>query len=146
MWHWRQASQAFRCYFAQPGSDFCTYDHLNGENFAQSVYEKFDTIFDSARKNTRMWIQDGDPSQNSKLAKDAMVAMNAQLLQIPPRIPDINPIENIFHLVKRQLDRQAIEENIVTGTMADFETRIKCTLFELPASHINNIIESMGTE
>ena len=121
-----------------------TYDHLNGENFAHFVYEKFDTIFDSARKNTRMWIQDGDPSQNSKLAKDAMVAVNAQLLQIPPRSPDINPIENIFHLVKRQLDRQAIEENIVTETMADFETRIKRTLFELPVSHINNIIESMG--
>ena len=121
-----------------------TYDHLNGENFAQSVFEKFDTIFDSVGKETRMWIQDGDPSQSSKLAKDAMVAVNAHLLQIPPRSPDINPIENIFHLVKRQLDRQSIKENIVTETMADFETRIKRTLFELPVSHISNIIESMG--
>ena len=70
-----------------------TYNHLNGENFAPFLYEKFDTIFDSARKNTRIWIQDGEPSQNSKLAKDPMVAVNARLLQIPPSSPDINPLK-----------------------------------------------------
>ena len=121
-----------------------TYNHLNGENFAQFAYQNFDTVFNSAWKNTQMWIQDGDPSQNSMLAKAAMVAVNAQLLQIPQRSPDINPIENIFHLVKRQLDTQATKENIITETMTDFETRRKCTLFELPVSHINNTSESMG--
>ena len=65
-------------------------------------------------------------------------------MQIPPRSPDINPIENVFHLVKRQLDSQAIKENIVTESIDEFETRIKRTLFELPVSHINNTIESMG--
>ena len=32
--------------------------------------------------------------------------------EIPPRSPDLNPIENIFHLVKRYLDQEAISRNI----------------------------------
>ena len=120
------------------------YEHLNGETFAQYVMNRFNIIFNSSGKNSRVWIQDGDPSQNSKLARDAMHSINAQLLKIPPRSPDINPIENIFHLVKKKLDDEAIEKNIVTESMDEFKARVKQTLFQLPVSLVNNIIESMG--
>ena len=65
-------------------------------------------------------------------------------MKIPPRSPDINPIENIFHLVKNKLDDEAIEKNIVSESMDEFEARVKQTLFQLPVSLVNNIIESMG--
>ena len=47
----------------------------------------FQEVFRKANKDTRLWIQDGDPSQNSRLAKKAMKrAARMQLLQIPPEV------------------------------------------------------------
>ncbi len=41
-----------------------------------------------------------DPSQRSKIAWKAMNKAGATLFTIPPRSPDLNPIENLFHIVK----------------------------------------------
>ena len=40
----------------------------------------------------------------------AMSEVNANLLSIPPRSPDINPIENLFYLVRKELDEQVISD------------------------------------
>ena len=44
------------------------------------------------------WIQDGDPSQNRGAAKMAFGEVNATLLSIPARSPDMNPIQMFFTL------------------------------------------------
>ncbi len=36
-------------------------------------------------KNSRIWIQDGDPFQNSAVAREAMEELDAQLFPIPPK-------------------------------------------------------------
>ena len=38
---------------------------------------------------------DNDPSQRSMVAKDALQEIGAELVDIPARSPDLNPIENI---------------------------------------------------
>ena len=80
------------------------YETMNGNFLA------FNTMFSYSDKGlSRMWLQDGDPSQNSRAAQDAMVGCQSELLKIPPRSPDLNPIENIFHIesdLKRRLQRQ----------------------------------------
>ena len=51
-------------------------------------------MFQTADKgNSRIWVQDGDPSQNSAIAKSAMSRANSTLLKLPPRSPDLHPIE-----------------------------------------------------
>ena len=76
-----------------------SYDHLT-ETFSPIFFEKhFNTAFIKANKNgSKLWLQDGDPSQNSAAAKRAMTNCNCSmsLIQIPPRSPDLNPIENFF--------------------------------------------------
>ena len=57
-------------------------------------------------------MQDGDPSQNSAAARQAMDNVGARLFDIPARSPDLNPIDNLFHLVARKLDNGALENNI----------------------------------
>lgn len=47
---------------------------------------------------------------------------------IPPRSPDLNPIENIFHIVKSDLERQAIAENTTAESCSDFGKRVLNTL------------------
>jgi hypothetical protein len=73
------------------------YDKLDGRYFANFIDENFKSMFGTADKSLkRLWLQDGDPSQNSAMARAAMDRENCELLKIPPRSPDLNPIANIF--------------------------------------------------
>ena len=88
-------------------------------------------------------IKDGDPSQNSYAAKMALKGCDADLLSIPARSADINPIENLFHLVRRELDRQSLSGNITHETYEQFSSRLSKTFKLFPSESIDNIIESM---
>jgi hypothetical protein len=46
--------------------------------------------------------------QLSKVAMASLAQVEAEMPKIHARSPDINPIENIFHLVKSQLNTQAV--------------------------------------
>ena len=45
------------------------YEKLNGKSFAEFITTYFNDIFFRSGKNVKRWLQDGDPSQNSALAK-----------------------------------------------------------------------------
>jgi transposase len=61
---------------------------------------------------------DNDPSQTSKVAVKAFEDIEAEIHVIAPRSPDLNPIENMFHIVKNDLERQAICENITAESLS----------------------------
>ena len=116
---------------------------LNGQSFANFVRELFPGLFhNSSNPKGKLFLQDGDPSQNSKKAKEAIHGMGAHKFSIPPRSPDMNPIENIFHLVKRRLNSDAIENNIHEG-FKEFSDRVKKTMTNFPTNIIDNTIDSM---
>ena len=70
---------------------------LNGVMFAKFIDTHFDATFKkSANPNGRLFLQDGDPSQNSKKAQLSLLSVGARKFTIPPRSPDINPIENVL--------------------------------------------------
>jgi len=121
------------------------YTELNGPSFAKFITDKFEQIFQRSGKACREWLQDGDPSQNSALAKRAMRNVNANLCSIPPRSPDVNPIETVFAHVKKALTEQVLVNNILTETYDQFSLRVKATLYSTTSTLINNIIDSMGT-
>ena len=126
-----------------------TYEKMNGATFAMFVRNHFNTIFEKCDKRSKdvyIWLQDGDKSQNSKEARDAMKEVEANVIQkIPPRSPDINPIENVFNVVKEQLKEQAIKNNIEHESKEQFEQRVLSTLLSFPKDIIDRTIESMET-
>ena len=65
---------------------------------------------------------DNNPSQISKVAENVFKDIECELLRIPPRSPDTNPIENIFDLAKNLLESEAIQENIACETFEQFKT------------------------
>jgi len=87
---------------------------VTGALFAQFVKNNFRGVFERCGKVTRgsIWLQDGDPRQNSKVAKEAWQHMGTEMFGIPARSPDLNPIENVFHIVRRQLKEDAMEKKI----------------------------------
>ena len=73
----------------------------------------------------------------------ALVTVICFLIQIPPRSPDLNPIENFFHLVRCKLKRDALALNITKETLEEFRARIIRTIYSIPVDLINRTIASM---
>ena len=68
----------------------------------------------------RLFVMDNDPSQTSRAAKLALEDIEGSFHEIPPQSPDLNPVENIFHLVKLYSDCEAICRNIVRESFDEF--------------------------
>ena len=90
-----------------------------------------------------MFVQDGDPSQNSKAAKNALEKIGAVQFSIPPRSPDLNPIANAFNLIEKNICIDAVKYSISKENYAKFVERVENTFFSYPREPIDNIIKSM---
>lgn len=121
------------------------YDKMDGHFFANFVKKNFRKMFkNSVNPTSKFFIQDGDPSQNSKAAKTEMKACGAKLIKIPPRSPDINPIENLFNIVSERLGDDAVEQKIEHETFEQFSRRVNKTMLSHPSSDIDKTISSMN--
>ena len=120
------------------------YDKLDGAYFANFVNNNFDRMFRKADKNgSRVWVQDNCPVQNSACVRKVLSIKNAEQLKIPPRNGDIHCIENCFHVVKVELEKQALELNITLETYDEFTARVIRTIKNMPVQVVDKIIESM---
>lgn len=121
------------------------YNKMLGVDFASFIREEFDELFNLSDKDGgRLFLQDGDPCQNAKVSKIAMSDVNANLFSIPARSPDLNPIENVFKLIKDQLHKDAIRFKIRRESYDEFSKRLINTVkYSIPLKKINNIIRSM---
>ena len=120
------------------------YDSINAEVCASFIKEHFPDMFKvSSNRKGKLFLQDGDPSQNSRLAIDAMDTVGCRLFKIPPRSPDLNPIENVFHLIGKRIHKQALAKNITKETYLEFSKRSKANVLAFSADIIDRTIESM---
>ena len=121
------------------------YEKMDRKYFASFLRAHFEDMIFASKKNSRIWIQDGDPCQNSAPARQAMEELDANLFPIPPRSPDINPIENIFHMVRKTLTQDAMKQNITQESIQEFQERIMKTMFELPICYVDKTIASLNS-
>ena len=91
----------------------------------------------------RSSFRDGDPSQNSKAAREEIARLGYVHLKIPPRSPDLNPIENVFNQVQVKLCKDALQQRITNETYAEFKQRIIQTMLAFPVENIDRVILSM---
>jgi quinol monooxygenase YgiN len=66
------------------------------------------------------------------------------MFSIPPRSPDLNPIENLFHLISKKLEHDALDRQIQSENFEQFSKRVRDTMMDYPITTIDNIIKSMG--
>ena len=117
---------------------------MNGPKYADIVRKTFPDLFQrSANPTGRYFVQDNDPSQNSAAAKEALAEVNAWQFKIPARSPDLNPIENIFHLVSKQIRLDAKRFHLQSETFPQFSHRCKRVLENFPVDVIDKTIASM---
>ena len=75
-----------------------------------------------------------------------MQNINAIVMTIPARSPDLNPIENIFAQVSMILQNQAVKQNITKETFSEFSDKVKDTLIKSDREKINEVIDSKGQQ
>ena len=120
------------------------YDKMNGQYFKQFITKNFNKILRRSNvPEAKSFLQDGDPSQNAKVGQVVLEKMGIIQFAIPPRSPDLNPIENLFNNVRKQLGEDAIALNIRKETYQQFCTRVEQTLRNYDAGVIDKTIESM---
>ena len=83
---------------------------INADTFSSFVSEHFASMTKKCpNPKGKLFLQDGDPSQNSCKARSAWDKIGARKFSIPARSPDLNPIKNIFHIGKKKLNQDAWE-------------------------------------
>ena len=121
------------------------HEKLTGERFAKFIKENFLKTFNrTLNPSGRLFLQDGDPRQVSRAAKNAMQEVGCQMFAIPARSPDLNPIENMFHLIRKKLHEDALVNEIKKETFEQFAQRVKMTIKEFSVEIIDKTIESMN--
>lgn len=67
---------------------------------------------------------------------------HCELLKILPRSPDLNPIENIFHIVSKKLAKDALERGITQELYEQFCERVQRTIRGISQQLIDRTIQS----
>ena len=120
------------------------YSEMNGNIFAKFIEENFEEMFVKSRKpNTRKFTQDNCPIQNSRVARCAWTRLNAELVKLPSKSPDIHIIENVFNIVREDLRSEVLQKQIERETFAQFKERVRNLILRVPVVKINNLILSM---
>ena len=123
------------------------YDKMNGPWFAKFAETTLEQALSECavlkNKENLLFVMDNDPSQNSRVAKDALQEIEAELVKIPPRSPDLNPIENVFHDVKRKILKEALQERIEKEDFTAFKERVLRKLANCSGSLIDGTIKTM---
>ena len=118
---------------------------VTGKHFSKFIRNAFPKTFEHCGVSPVgiKLIQDGDPRQISAVARRAWEKLGCEMFPIPARSPDLNPIENMFHLVRKQLARDALENEIKKESYDEFSKRVSTTLLNFPIDTIKKTIDTM---
>ena len=123
------------------------YEKMSGSYFAQFIRRKFPVLFETAGKgpnDTRKFVMDNCPCQTSGIAMRALRSVKATMQSIPARSPDLNPIENAFHIVRRKLDAEVKRKKISHEKWDEFVDRVKRNIWSVDKEYIDKTIASMS--
>ena len=120
------------------------FGRINADTFSSFVSEHFASMFKKCpNPKGKLFLQDGDPSQNICKARYAWDKIGARKFSIPACSPDLNPIESIFHIIKKKLLQDALEMKIEREDFEEFSARVKRTLESVPVDAADRTIQSM---
>uniref|UniRef100_A0A0K8W065 Transposable element Tc1 transposase n=1 Tax=Bactrocera latifrons TaxID=174628 RepID=A0A0K8W065_BACLA len=82
--------------------------------------------------------RDNDPKHTSKVVKDWLLEEQVCVMRWPAQSPDINPIENLWEIVNRQINREQVH-----GNKNKLFDALKQAWDGIKDTHINNLISSI---
>ena len=120
------------------------YTSMTGEICAKMMDSCLPQAFAlSINPDDKRFVQDGDPCQNSAAVRDILEGLGAELVKIPARSADLNPIENLFNLAGVAIEEDTKKKNITKQTFEEFSARVKNILLNFDRETINGLIGNM---
>ena len=89
-------------------------------------------------KNRRyLFQQDNAPAHNAKRTKAWLNEQHVQIISWPPNSPDLNPIENLWGILKRRIEDKnpKTKTDLITTALKEWE--------KLPLESVKNVTKSM---
>ena len=94
---------------------------IDGPYFARFIRRHFPILFDITTNHDnskpKLFVMDNDPSRTSAVARNALKSIRANMQVIPARSPDLNPIQNLFHIVRKKKGSRNLTEKYYTPVM-----------------------------
>ena len=114
-----------------------------GAFFETFIDKNLESMFEAAEKGeSRMFLMDGDPSQERAGARGATRRVGCELFKNPDRSPELNGCENVFNIVASKLRKGALERAITRESYEQFCNRVQQTIEAVSVATIDRIIES----
>ena len=82
---------------------------MRSQNYVECLQDHLLQFYEMAGCHT--FLQDGAPCHTSRYTMNWINAQNINLIDWPGNSPDLNPIENLWSIMKAKLSRQAIRNN-----------------------------------
>jgi len=114
---------------------------LNSQKYVKLLQDFALPIVEATLDEDWLWQQDNAPAHSSEVTQLFLEARGVQLLGWPARSPDLNVIENVWHLLKRHIYRDGAASN-----MSDLRAKVSLavSLFNEHPSDGKNIYGSFG--
>ena len=111
-------------------------NNLNKEEYVQILKDNLKEIKEIGGKNF-IFQWDNDPKHNSKQALEFYKKNKFDRLEWPPYSPDLNPIENIWGIVKQEVNKYDLLK------ISDVIAKVKTVWSEIDQEMIKHCIENM---
>ena len=92
-------------------------------------------------------MQDNDPKHTSHVAKEFFDRNNINWSRTPPKSPDCNPIENLWHELKEYIRREVkpkSKQELIYAILADSRWRKCCRYIGRLEKVLPKVIEVQG--
>nr|CCA23330.1 transposase putative [Albugo laibachii Nc14] len=113
-------------------------DSVTGEYYCNMLHEEIPITRELLLLPEKVWfVQDVAPAHRAKATKAVVKELGLDDLGHPPQSPDLNPIENLWAVMKRELHKNR------ASSIDDLEQKLGQIWYSIDKALVHNIVMSI---